>query len=323
MNIKKGLTLLATTIALLAVILVGFGVWTLSKLPSTFEIKEAVTPAGLKPAPELPPQDMATQLPAQNPEGDVESKAVETAPAPTQSKEEKVSQLGLDVLRDDFANEQVPLLDSCKSLSAASESRLLDDDHSPAKYFFESLAAGRNPDKKDPLVESAAPVLRYVFRAPGMKEAFELITQAQETKDQSLLEKAEFYGNLLRAGAYLKEHREDVDVLLQRTYNMHVLAKAVAQKPELARDSATLSFCDQIEKSVNHGSENYDPAAEAQEVSKFLSEVGVSPGSVGFDPNYRSQVKLNLSSSQVRLNDTWIVQLFAKDIERANKAKVQ
>lgn len=325
MNLKKALAILGGSIALLAVVLVLFGAWTLSKLPSPYEIKKAMTPAALQtPDKEIAKNSISLDSSEASSVTGVEvvqqDKAVTPSPALEKTEAEEFKEVGWKVIQNDFANPQTPMVESCKELAAAGDSKFLrDSENANAKYFFKSLAS----EQKDPLVESAAPIFRYVFRAPGMSEAMETLKEAEEKQDMGLLDKAEFYANILRAGNFLRENKHDVDVILQRSYNMHVLARAVGLRPELARDSATLSFCDQIEKAINNGTENFDATEEAQEVSRFLNENGIDPRSVGFDPRYRSQVKMNLSSTQVSLNDSWIVHMFARDIEKANKAKGQ
>lgn len=313
MNWKSLLKVLSISLALVVVTLGGLAFWGLSKLPSAFEIKQSLTPPALKKAEAIAqaPSQEVSELPAAHKEGS----EVATSPSSESHGNSNVTANTARVLLEDFVDTRKPLVEGCRNLALASESHFMRDPNSAsAKYFFESLAQ----EQKDPLVETAAPILRYIFRAPGMQSVVEMVMKAEEAKDLGMLKKAEFYYEIYRAGDFLKDHKDDMDVILQKTYNLHHLAKAVAQKPELAKDTATLSFCEQMEKNVNDsGIYNADQAAS--EMMKFLSESGVDPKSIGYDPNYRSKVKLNLSSSQVSINDTWVVKLFARDIEKAHK----
>ncbi|WP_413612203.1 hypothetical protein [Bdellovibrio sp. HCB-110] len=315
MNWKNLLKVLSISLALVVVMLGGLAFWGLSKLPSAFEIKQSLTPPALKKADAGAhgKPEGTTEASAANKD---ESPAVISDGAPSEAPaKSNVTANTTKVLLENFTDTRKPLVEGCRNLAQASESHFMRDPESAsAKYFFESLAQ----EQKDPLVETAAPILRYIFRAPGMQSVIEMVMKAEEIKDLGMLKKAEFYYEIYRAGDFLKDHKDDMDVILQKTYNMHHLAKAVAQKPELAKDAATLSFCEQMEKNVNDsGTYNADQAAS--EMMKFLSDSGIDPKSIDYDPNYRSKVKLNLSSSQVSINDTWVVKLFARDIEKAHK----
>jgi len=312
MKLKKLLIVFGSALTLSVLILTGLLGWLLYKLPGTYQIREALTPQVAKkihttgkalPPPALKSETSSHALP---------EKTAPTEPAPSPTPE-RLDRVGMALILNDFTNERVPLMSSCKNLQQASQSGFLKDSkNASAKYFVESLSQ----DQKDPLVESAVPVIRYVFRAPGIGDAFALLSES-ELPTEDLVQKAEFYTHLLRAGSFIREHRADIDAILQRSYNMHVLTKAVAQRPELARDPATLSFCEQIEKATNFGIADFNPEEESKEISRFLADAGISPLSVGFDPKYRSQVKLNISSTGVRLDNTWLTQLFARDIEKA------
>lgn len=321
MKLKSALKTLGASIAILALIFVGLGLWGLSKLPSTFEIRQGLTPPALKTS--------ATKTSTLNPasvSNELETKATTAATATEEtvadqprSARDALAEDTAKVLLEDFTDSRKPLIETCRNLGNASESHLLrDPQNANAKTFFHSLAQGKN----DPLVESAAPILRYVFRAPGMSAAVDMIMKSEEQNDPSLLKKAEFYYEIYRAGGFLKENTRAMDDILQKTYNLHYLARAVAQKPELARDSATLTFCEQMEKTINQGN-SYNADEAAKEMQNFFEAAGIDAKQLGYDPNYRSQVKMNISNSQVRLNDAWVLRLFARDIEKAHQEPTQ
>ncbi|WP_373997559.1 hypothetical protein [Bdellovibrio bacteriovorus] len=319
MKLKSVLKTLGASIAILAVIFVGLALWGLSKLPSTFEIRQGLTPPALK--------TTAAKTSMVNHTSAVENSQLTTRSDATEkdltrqqnSNQDALAEDTAKVLLEDFTDSRKPLIETCHNLGKASESHLLrDPTNASAKTFFHSLAKG----EKDPLVESAAPILRYVFRAPGMSNAVDMILKSEEQKDPSLLKKAEFYYEIYRAGGFLKENTRAMDEILQKTYNLHYLARAVAQKPELARDPNTLSFCEQMEKNINH-SDTYNADEAAQEMQKFFAASGIDAKQLGYDPNYRSQVKMNISNSQVRLNDAWVLRLFARDIEKAHQEPAQ
>ncbi|WP_232469284.1 hypothetical protein [Bdellovibrio bacteriovorus] len=318
MNAKNLLKILGISFVISAVGLLGFLFWGLSKLPSASDLKKALTPPALQKSAHANSTESAKPLAASNSEASVA--AADSSPAPTPppalSAREKLAQDTVDVLLKDFADPRKPLVDGCRNLEKAAQSGLLrDPQNASAKYFFSSLSDGNH----DPMVETAAPILRFIFRAPGMEQVVEQIMSADAQNDQGLLKKAEFYYEIYRAGDYLQKHTSEMDQILQKSYNMHYLARAVAAKPELAKDSATLDFCDQMEKNINAGGE-FDADEAASEMSKFLDSAGLDAKAIGYDPAYRSKVKVQFNSTRVGVNDSWVVSLFARDIERAQKA---
>ncbi|AHZ84618.1 hypothetical protein Bb109J_c1927 [Bdellovibrio bacteriovorus] len=319
MNAKNLLKVLGISFVISAVGLLGFLFWGLSKLPSASDLKKALTPPALQKTAHASSNEPGKSTVAGNSDNSAdvaEAAAALPAATPALNAREKLAQDTVDVLLKDFADPRKPLVDGCRNLEKAAQSGLLrDPQNASAKYFFSSLSDGNH----DPMVETAAPILRFIFRAPGMEQVVEQIMNADAQNDQGLLKKAEFYYEIYRAGDYLQKHTADMDQILQKSYNMHYLARAVAAKPELARDSATLDFCDQMEKNINAGGEfNADEAAS--EMSKFLNSAGLDAKAIGYDPAYRSKVKVQFNSTRVGVNDSWVVSLFARDIERAQKA---
>ncbi|WP_413568030.1 hypothetical protein ACLWBD_09605 [Bdellovibrio sp. HCB117] len=320
MKLKSVLKTLGASIAILALVFVGLGVWGLSKLPSIFEIRQGLTPPALKKtaAKTSTTSPLSAIDESQNKITSTPAK-IENVPDQPRSSQEALADDTAKVLLEDFTDSRKPLIETCHNLEKASDSHLLrDPTNANAKTFFHSLAQG----EKDPLVESAAPILRYVFRAPGMSAAVDMIMKSEEQNDPSLLKKAEFYYEIYRAGGFLKENTRAMDDILQKSYNLHYLARAVAQKPELARDSATRTFCEQMEKTINQG-DSYNADEAAKEMQNFFESAGIDAKKLGYDPLYRSKVNMNVSNSQVRLNDAWVLRLFARDIEKAQQDPTQ
>ncbi|NUN07271.1 MAG: hypothetical protein HUU57_16115 [Bdellovibrio sp.] len=318
MKWKNILIVLSSGVVLLGLGVAVFFLWAMSQLPSAFEIKKAVTPPALQvssaetPTASSPNPVVATELPDQG------AVAAEKVVTPEQEKA-RLNQLVAKVLLEDFTDERKAMSNTCKNLASAKDSQLLKDaKNASAKYFFTTLGS----EQQDPLVETAAPIFRYIFRAPGMRSFVDTVLQAQENNDTGLVKKTEFYYQLYKTAEYLHARSEEMNTLLQKSYNLHYLAKAVAQKAELAVDPAVVNFCEQIEKGLNEGT-GYDADVAEKEMMKFFTDVGVDPASIGYNPQYRSKIKTNFTQSQISLNDTWIIELFARDIEKAHKEKNQ
>lgn len=316
MNWKNIGKILGISLGLTILTLGSLMLWGLAKLPSAFELKESLTPAALQ---EMPP---TSPRPTSSPpaEGNIPlpKKMVTEKPSPS-SSENALRLQTLQVLTEDFMDPRRPLVDTCRIMERAPSSEFLKDArHASARYFFSHLAE----ENRDPLSETAAPVFREIFRTPGMRQVLETILQSEEHRDPSLLKKAEFYYQIYKAGSELKENVEDINRVLQQSYNLHVLMKAVAKKPELAKDPRVISFCEDLQKDLNT-SALIDADAAAQEMVGLLETHGVKPAELNYDPQYRSHIDLSLANTQIQLNDSWVAQIFAADIEKALKKKRQ
>jgi hypothetical protein len=292
--------LFAGVVLLIVLTIIGAGLL-LSKLPSAGDIKKMVTSPSASAAgnagKETPTNALATQS-ADSPQND-ESK-------PVQKK------LDMQVVFEDFANERRPMVEVCRHLperkSAYAENQ---NENSSADYFFKALSSEEN---RDPLIEAAAPFLRYIFRAPGMGEVIKSIKEAEDTNDPGILKKAELYRHLFRAATFLKDHTTDINQLIQKSYNLHMLTKAVALNPQLARDGDTLDFCEQMEKNINENGE-YNADDQANEMLNFLSLNHIDPKTIGFDHAYRAKVQTSFTGNSLNLSDPWFESFFKKDIQ--------
>lgn len=310
---KKALKVIAI---IFGVLFVGFAIVSLliiKKLPSPWEIKQVIAPKKVLSPEFAPPNSSPTAA------GEKDTSPQPQADKAAKTQEAKVEDgkaRGLQILKEDFMNEQKALSTVCMNLATAEQSRFLRKDESgSADEFTKSLT---DPNRKDPLVESAVPVLRYVFRVEGMRALVDLIEKADAENDQGIFKKAEFYTKLGIAAQTVRSNKANIDRILMKSYNLFVLSKAVGKHPELARDPATLSFCDQIEKNLNMNLE-FNADEQAAEMQKFLDYAKVDPKEVDFDPSYRSDVKFDISASSLQLNHIWIEKLFEKDIAKARK----
>ncbi len=308
---KKALKITATILGILTIGFAIVAVLIIKKLPSPWEVKQAISPKKAQ------SPVFVQQAPA---------KAGEPSPSLNQAKEEvpKNYEEKVDegkariwqVLKEDFMSEQTPLSTVCNHLNNAEKSHFLrKDDSGSANEFMKSLSEN---DQKDPVAESAATLFRFIFRVDGMRELFDMIEKADAEHDQGLFKKAEFYTKLGIAGQNIRSNKTNIDRILMKSYNLYTLSRAVGRHPELARDPATLRFCEQIEKNINLKLD-FNPDEQAGELQKFLDYAKVDPKEVGYDPNYRSNVDFNFKNNSLQLTQTWIEKLFAKDIGRAKR----
>ncbi|WP_413291405.1 hypothetical protein [Bdellovibrio sp. HCB337] len=308
---KKALKVIAVVVGSLLVVLVIVIAFFIKSLPSTWEIKQTLSPRKAQ-----NPSFATNGSSAPLPEKGEEPSPQKPTPKTHDDKVDESKILSQRVLHEDFLNEKQPLSSVCANLPAATQSRFLRKDESGSSKEFLSRLLDEN--EKDPLVESAAPLFRYLTRLPSMRELFELVEKAEAEHDQSFTEKAWFYGKVALVAQELRGNKSNIDRLLMKTYNMYMLSKAVAQRPELARDPATLNFCDQIEKNINFNLD-FNPEEQAHEFQKFLDYAKVNPKHIGYDSNYRSNVNFEVGTGSVILNKIWLEELFAADIKKARE----
>ncbi|UXR63422.1 hypothetical protein EZJ49_10075 [Bdellovibrio bacteriovorus] len=290
MKWKNTLKILSISLGLCLVVLTALGLWGLSRLPAAYQIKNALVPSAM-------------------------TKAAEENSTTAETTTMSPGKMALQVLRDDFANTERPFSEGCKYLTKSSESTFLKDpNHATFRFFITTLY-----DNHDPLVETAAPVFRYIFRLPGMNEVVPAVLQSTEN-EQGLFQKALFYYHLYQAGNHLSRHPEKLDEILQKSYNLHHLVKAVSLKPELATDSETQTFCDELEKELNL-QEPFDANKISERLTAFFANKNIDIKDLSYDPEYRSKTQIQLSGSKVGVQDTWVAKLFAKDIEEREKRK--
>lgn len=319
MNFKKLLKILGTITLVFLLILICVSVYIFAKLPSPNEIAKTIykAPAGLSAHPK--PADKMRNAETRDANTDQASKEPSVIIQTSEEKAEDDEQLKERVVRlifDDFTNEQRPYVEVCNQLTQARQSQYIKDEHSHATalYFMSSLAS-ENADERDLAIETAAPIIRYAFRAPGMSEVLRIAQQSKESSNSSeTLRKAELYSHVYQMAKFLYNHTSEMNAIVQKSYNLNMLVRAVSLKPELAKDLSTLNFCLQIEDSLN-SSGSFNVEEQAQEIQKFLNVNGIDPQAIGFDPEYRAQVATRASKHSVKVNDGWIESFFARDIE--------
>ncbi|MBO9667126.1 MAG: hypothetical protein J7501_09970 [Bdellovibrio sp.] len=310
MNWKNILKVSGIVVSVCMVLVVGLGVWFLSNLPGPSDLKQAMTPKAL--------QSSSARTHSVQSESVESSQSKAEEPSPnvplgSEERKEKLKANFSELVKRDFTNSEKPIVDACRNLVRSGEAQIFrsKEDVSSVK-FIEALLS----EKQDPVAETLAPILRFVFRAPGLAEVIRMSDEAKG--DEGIVKKAEFYGELYRAASYLKQNTQTLNQVLQKSYNLHMLAKAVALKPQLASDGATMSFCEQIEQSLQN-SDDLDADAQSSEMQKFLQDSGVEPQAIGFDPKYRSNVSLKLHGRTLSLADAWLMKLFATDVQNSDK----
>jgi hypothetical protein len=308
---KKALKVIAvivgTLVLVVAVVLIVF----IKNMPSSWQVKQALSPsAALNPKFEQPSSEegVKTQtLPEK-------TKAEQKNAVSEEARFDEGKELSQKALREDFLNERQPLSSACAHLDRARDSRFLRADQGGSKEFLRRLT----DTDKDPLVEAAAPVFRYVVRFPEVRALIDTVDRAQAENANDLLKKTEFYSQIALAAKDIRTHKTGIDQILMKSYNLYMLSKAVGKNPELARDPATLAFCEQIQKNINLNMP-FNADQQAAELQKFLEYAKVTPQDIGYDASYRSNVSFEFKRDEFHMNNLWLEKLFADDVKKAEK----
>jgi hypothetical protein len=308
MNWKKLLKITAICVSSVIVVFGILGVWLLTKLPGPSQVKQVLDSSASKleeKAQIAESKKLPNKLEESN--GSVEKSAAEQTTTQTEAtSHHKTTKMDMYVILNDLANPEAPMVSACRDLARAGESGFFPKKaERTAVKFLDSLVK----PQKDPVLESVAPFLRYVFRAPGVREMIQLSQNAQG--DDSLFQKAEFYKEAYKAANFLRTNTEEMNQVVQKSYNLHMFAKAVALKPQLANDNATVTFCEQMEKSLTDN-QNLNVEEQVQEMQKFLQDSGIDAKSIGFDPKYRAHVQSEFSKNSLMVTDSWLKELVSK-----------
>lgn len=321
-QLKKALKIIFGILAVLIILMTAVIVFIVIKMPSIGQLRKLVK------EPQKQEQKYEKTDQAQDTTQQVESidekksdtiDLVETSQGKNNNKEAI-----LRTIADDFANKEVPLASVCINLTHAPQSKYLQDSkNANAKYFMQSISS-QKIEENDLAIESAAPILRYFFRAPGIDYLIDTILKLPEnpTKEEAseIIQKAELLANIYKAYNYLKSNTAELNSVVQRSHDLNVLVKAVAAKPELAQDPAVQSFCQEMEDNLNNMGE-YNAEAQKQELLKLLQAYNINPKSINYDPNYKANIEIKMSENNLSMNDKWLTEFFAEDIKKAESSR--
>ncbi|MBC7742087.1 MAG: hypothetical protein H7061_07815 [Bdellovibrionaceae bacterium] len=299
-KVFKVLLIIAMAVAtLVAITLVVIFV----KLPSVASIGQALgkkKPVTSTAAPRRP--EVTARADSADPSAAVPAGDLPHAAPPATTEEQKAAKQAM--LTDILSNDK-PLSDFCRSLKNANANSFTSNDQIDAALLESSL----NEDK-DPRIQALKPTFRYIMRLPKMNELLRQAEIASETGDESLFEKADFYAKAFAAFSEIKDHKGDLEALMDRSYFYVKLNKLVAERPELFNDARVQNYCGNVELAFNQ-SQNVSLDRERTEFLGLLRDLNVSPDSVGYDPNYKTQIEFEMSARNISLNgNSWLNEIF-------------
>jgi hypothetical protein len=156
---------------------------------------------------------------------------------------------------------------------------------------FEDSVFGRS---MDPTFESVKPVLRFVFKKPmlkGMTEHFPDISSGLNP-------------------VALMANRKQMELILDQSYLLMMIGRTVDLNPKLASDPQVVAYCNAIESKLNSLTEvDFDKQKEA--FSDFLETVGIEQNAIGFSPEYKTALEVEMRDGSFSFNIGWLEQFLA------------
>lgn len=260
------------------VLLVGLGGlgWLISKLPSRTEIAGAVKGASSTIAPVRAPTPESQSSAADPSKGGADT----AASAGTGNGEKK--DMGLAAIHA-LMSEDPRDIRVCANLGRSRIDVRKKDASLP-------LDQALGPERDDSVTEAFRWPLRAMFQDPAVTDLFhEIESLDSSVRDQSkeeresFFQKVGFYSHVAGAAASLYSRREQFEAMGNRAQHLGVIARLALLKPEL-KDSARLTdFCRQVEN-VDAPLDHDSVVRERKAVLALLSENGVKPADIGFDP---------------------------------------
>lgn len=324
-SLKRAMKILGATFGILILLLIVVVVYVLVKFPSLGQIRTLIksNPQNTKVVGTIPQNGASVETNASsNPkESNLETVDLVESSADKLATKEKV----FGVIINDLANKERPLISVCKNLKNSQQSGYLKSGKNANAMYFMSAIAADKVEEQDVAIETGAPFLRYFFRAPGVDYLVDELIKIPEnaTKEQvsEIVQKAELLTNMYKAYNYLKNNKDELNSVVQRSHDLNVLVKAAAFKPEITNDPAVQNFCQQMEDNLNQLGP-YNAEEQKKQIGQLLEAYNIEPKTIDYDPNYKASVDITMGDNSLTMNDKWITEFFSEDIKKAQAEAV-
>ncbi len=282
-------------------VVIALGFYIFNKLPSASTIGEAIKPQTKL----VSPKTFEQEVQAANEVGDLAAASDDASLAnDTESENSEIK----EAMIADMLSPLKPLSDFCSSLKNAKSGPF---EH---QEFGEAFNQSLDEKTRDPRIQAVKPMLRYVMRLPKVTD---MITEAQAAvgrHDEGFLKKAEFYQKAFSAFTEMKEHKSDIESVMDRSYLLLGINNLMAEKPELLQDPRVQSYCGGVELSFNQ-SRPVDFENEKKDFLNFLNEMKVEPDEIGFDKDYKSNIDLKLTGQSLTFEGGWLSDIVKSDVD--------
>jgi hypothetical protein len=165
---------------------------------------------------------------------------------------------------------------------------------------FEDSVFGRS---FDPVLESVKPIVKFALKKRALRG---FLGQPDDMNDTVAPDQRAF--NRYQA---LAASREEIEQILDQSYLLMMMGRSVELNPGLASDPHLISYCDSIESELNHlTATNF--TEQKKLFREFLRSAQIQPDSIGFDPEYKTDLKLELlDGAGTSFNVGWLRELYA------------
>jgi len=164
---------------------------------------------------------------------------------------------------------------------------------------------------KNPLLESILAPIDYVLTFPSIRTLTKTVVEDEgRNKHSGFLEKMKFYSNIVEAGLELVRRKKEIERVSDKSYQLFTLSKAVQRKHSLASDSSVQKFCNEIQASMIDWNSSRDIGEENKEMLKFLKYSNLLAEEVGFDSNYKTDLKVITSKHGLIMEIGWLESIF-------------
>ncbi len=286
------------------------------KLPSVSSIGQALS-ANKKEKPKV----RLVEKPAQTPAPAVAATSGDYSAVPDAARsvvETEAHKRAHLALMDDILSNEKPLSDFCASLKNAKNELFTSNEQVDA-----ALMNSIN-EEKDPRIQALKPTFRFMMRLPKMNDLIRQAQSAEDSNDESYFKKAEFYAQAFSAFNEIKDHKADLEAVMDRSYYFINLNKLIALKPAILDDSRVQNYCNQVEQAFNQAR----PVTRAEERNEFISllnTIGVRPEEIHYNPNYKTNIEFEMSAQNISLKgSSWLDEIFqTQEPEPANETPAQ
>jgi hypothetical protein len=156
----------------------------------------------------------------------------------------------------------------------------------------------------DPTFESVKPIVKFVLQRPSLRHLLGLTNDINQSTGGVQTAYDEY-----RA---LADNQTNLKAILDQSYLLLMLGRSVEIKPELASDLNVMKYCEALEGNINSlGAVDFK--AQKKSFDEFLKAANIKPDSIGYEPEYETDLRLEYERNTYSYNVGWLRNLWASN----------
>jgi hypothetical protein len=156
----------------------------------------------------------------------------------------------------------------------------------------------------DPTFESVKPILKFVLRKPSLRHVLGLKNDINQSTGGVQAAYDEYKA--------LADNQEQLKAILDQSYLLLMLGRSAELKPELASDTDVMRYCQAVEGNLNSlGAVDF--TVQKKIFGEFLKAADIEPESIGYEPEYETDLRLEYERNTYSYNVGWIRKLWASN----------